>query len=415
MMMRQDTTNQESKAIVYEELESWVRVKIQGFIQDLLEEEVTELLGRQKHQRRDGVDAAEGYRNGYGKERKLSLSSGTIRVRRPRVRNLEERFESRILPLFVRRTKEVGELIPELYLHGLAQGDLELALRGLLGDGAPLSASSVGRLTAKWQVEFEQWQNRSLEGLEVVYLWVDGIYVKAGLEKEKACILVALAGLSDGSKVFVGLVAGYRESTESWSGLLRQLKQRGMNCPRLVIGDGHLGIWAALRQIWPEADEQRCWNHRILNILDKLPKKRQPQAKVMLKAIAYADSQKEAQRLKKVFQAWCRKHGCDPAAQLIDHGWEQMVRFYHYPKPHWIHLRTSNPVESPFSTVRLRTEASRRYKKVQSATAIIWKTLMVAETRFRRLNAPELLTDVFQGATYVDGVRVDELEKEVAA
>jgi transposase-like protein len=415
MNQRENTRRSQEETIVFEELESWVRGRIQSWIQDLLEDEVTEMLGRSKSERRATVDAQPGYRNGYGKPRKLTLSNGTITVKRPRVRDLEERFESRILPLFARRTKEVGEMIPELYLHGLAQGDFELALRGLLGDGAPLSTSSIGRLTAKWQTEFEQWQSRSLAGLEVVYLWVDGIYVKAGLEKEKACILVALAGLSDGSKVFVGFQTGYRESTESWAGLLRDLKKRGMNSPRLVIGDGHLGIWAALRQVFPQAQEQRCWNHRFLNILDKLPKKLQAQAKLMLKQIPYATTKKEAERLKGVFQAWCRKHGCPEAAHLIDQDWDQMVTFYQFPKEHWRHLRTSNPVESPFSAVRLRTDAARRYKKTQPATALIWKTLMIVQKHFRRLNAPELLKDVFDGAIYVDGIRINDLETEVAA
>ena len=415
MMMKEDAQRTKEETIVFEELESWVRGRIQTWIQDLLEEEVTEMLGRGKSERRATVDAAPGYRNGYGKPRKLTLSKGPITVKRPRVRDLEERMESRILPLFARRTKEVGEVLPELYLHGLAQGDFELALRGLLGDGAPLSASSIGRLTAKWQTEFEQWQSQSLAGLEVVYLWVDGIYVKAGLEKEKACILVALAGLSDGSKVFVGFQAGYRESTESWAGLLRDLKKRGMNRPRLVSGDGHLGIWAALRQVWPQAQEQRCWNHRLMNILDRLPKKQQEQAKLMLKQIPYASTKKEAERLKGVFQAWCRKQGYQEAALLIDHDWDQMVTFYQFPKQHWLHLRTSNPVESPFSAVRLRTEAARRYKKTQTATALIWKTLMIVQKHFRKLNAPDLLKDVFDGATYVDGIRVNELETEVAA
>jgi transposase-like protein len=400
---------------MFEELGNWVRGRIQSWIQDLLEEEVTQMLGRGKSERRAAVDATRGYRNGYGKPRKLALSHGTITVKRPRVRDLEERMESRILPLFARRTKEVGEMLPELYLHGLAQGDFEMALRGPLGDGAPLSANSIGRLTAKWQTEVEQWQSQSLAGLDVVYLWVDGIYVKAGLEKEKACILVALAGLSDGSKVVVGFQTGYRESTESWAALLRDLKKRGMTCPRLVIGDGHRGIWAALRQVWPQAQEQRCWNHRFMNILDKLPKKLQPQAKLMLKPIPYAATKKEAERLRGVFQAWCRKHDCEEAARVIDHDWDQMVTFYHFPKEHWVHRRTSNQVESPFSAVRLRTDAARRYKKTQTATALIWKTLMIVQKHFRKLNAPELLKDVFDGAPYVDGIRVNDLETEVAA
>ena len=210
---------------------------------------------------------------------------GTITLRRPRVRGLEERFESRILPLFARRTKEVAELLPELYLHGLAEGDFELALRGLLGEEAPLSARTVARLKERWQAEWEAWRTRRLDGLRVVYLWVDGVYVKAGLERERAALLVAVAGLVDGRKEVVAVVPGYRESVASWSEVLRDLRDRGMNAPRLVIGDGHLGIWGALRNVWPEAEEQRCWNHKVLNVLEQLPRHQQAVAKPMLGAI----------------------------------------------------------------------------------------------------------------------------------
>lgn len=328
---------------------------------------------------------------------------------------MDERFESRVLLLFQRRTRKVSELIPELYLHGLSQGDFDLALRGLLGDEAALSASTVARLKARWQLEYEQWKSRPLEGLEVVYLWVDGVYVRAGLEREKACLLVAIAGLSDGSKTIVALQAGFRESTESWGGLLRDLKQRGMNVPRLVIGDGHLGIWAGLRGIYPQSSEQRCWNHRIVNLLDRVPKKKQAEARELLKQIPYARSRKEAESHKQKFQSWCDRNQCQQAREMIERDWERMMTFYSYPREHWKHLRTSNIVESPFSAVRLRTEASRRYKKVENATALIWKVMMVAEKKFRRLDAPELLKEVYEGAIYKDGLRVkSEVEKEAA-
>jgi len=204
------------------------------------------------------VDAPAGYRNGLGEARQLTLGSGTVQVRRPQVRGLEQRFVSRVLPLFARRSAQVSELLPELYLPGLAEGDFDLALRGLLGEEAPLSASTVARLKQKWQAELAAWQTRPLEGLEVVYLWVDGVYVKAGLEDRKAALLVALAGLSDGRKVVLALQAGARESLESWGRLLRDLQARGLPPPRLVIGDGHLGIWGALRGLYPQAQEQRC-------------------------------------------------------------------------------------------------------------------------------------------------------------
>ena len=418
MTTRELTNKSAAPIVVFQELEAWLRGKMQDLIQDVLEEEVTEFLGRRKSERKPEVDAPSGYRNGHGTPRQLSLTNGTIEVKRPRVRDVEERFTSRLLPLFVRRTKEVAELLPELYLHGLSQGDFELALRGLLGEGAPLSESSIARLKTKWQTEYDTWNGRGLEDLEVVYLWVDGVYVKAGLEKEKACMLVALAGLSDGRKVFLGMQAGHRESTESWATLLRSLRTRGLRAPKLVVGDGHLGIWAAMRSVWPEADEQRCWNHRFMNILDKLPKKLQGQGKLLLRAIPQAATLKEAERLKKAFVEWSQAKGCPEAAKTIEQDWARMVTFYKFPKEHWQHLRTSNVIESPFSRVRLRTDASRRYKRVENATAMIWKTLMVGEQKFRRLNAPELLKDVFGGAHYADGVRVKEeidTDEEAAA
>ena len=242
-MEKVNTQGQYPSSVTWDQLEGWARGKVQELIQTLLEEEVTELLGRRRSQRREQVDGPTGYRNGYGKERNLTLSCGTITLRRPRVRGLEERFESRVLPLFVRRTREVNQLIPELYLHGLAQGDFDLALRGLLGEEAPVSASTVVRLKEKWQGEQQEWKQRRLDELEVVYLWADGVYVKAGLEKNKAALLVILAGLSDGRKVILAVEPGYRESTESWSAVLRDLKNRGMNCPRLAAGAGNLGLW----------------------------------------------------------------------------------------------------------------------------------------------------------------------------
>jgi putative transposase len=399
----------------WDHIEGWARIKIQEFLQGVLEEEVTELLGREKSERRKGVDSPPGYRNGYGKPRRLTLSNGTITLLRPRVRGLEERFESRILPLFARRTKEVRDLLPELYLHGLAEGDFEMALRGLLGDGAPLSPNSIARLKAKWESEYEEWSKRRLDDLEVTYLWVDGVYVKAGLEKNKAALLVVLAAAADGHKEVVAVVPGHRESTESWSEVLRDLKARGMRAPRLVVGDGHLGIWGGLRNVYPESEEQRCWNHRIVNIMNKVPKRHQRQALIWLRRLPYAETRREAVRLKGKFQVWCRERGFADAADLIDKDWDRMVTFYEFPKEHWRHLRTTNPIESPFAALRLRTDAARRYKKVENATTVIWKMLMIAERRFRRLRSPELVRDVYLGRKYEDGERIHEdLRKDAA-
>ena len=400
---------------VWESLEGFARQGVQRLLQQVLEEEVEQALGRARYERRDGVDVTPGYRNGFGKPRRLSALAGTITVRRPRVRGLEARFESRLLPLFKRRTEEVGRLLPELYLHGLAQGDFELALRGLLGEAAPLSAPSIARLKASWQREYDTWKRRRLDDLEPVYMWADGIYVKAGLEKDKAAMLVVIAGLRDGRKVVLAVESGYRESTESWAALLRDLKARGLRAPRLLVADGHLGIWGALGAVFPMVSEQRCWNHRLVNVLDTLPKKLQVEARALLTQIPYAQTRAEAERQKRAFQAWATKQGVTAAGRRLEEDWDRLVTFYAFPKEHWKHLRTTNVVESPFAAVRLRTAAAKRFKKVENATAIIWKTLLVAEQRFRRLDAPECLPEVAEGVVYVDGVREQRGNAKAAA
>ncbi len=391
----------------YDYLEEWVRLKVQEFIQEILEEEVEGFLGRKRYERRKGVDCVCGWRNGYGKPRRFALKTGTIEIRRPRLRNLEERFQSRIIPLFQRRTKEVGELMMELYLHGLSKGDFELALRGLLGDSAPLSRTSIQRLKAKWEREYSEWKEKDLSNLEVVYLWADGIFVKAGIGRDKAALLVVIGVLKDGQKKILAVESGWRESKESWAEVLRDLKRRGLRAPKLLIADGHLGIWGALAEIWPETKEQRCWNHKILNVLDKLPKSVQARAREYLCKIPYAESRRECERLKEKFK---RIFADDypKAVEVLERDWERMITFYEFPKEHWRHIRTTNVVESPFSAVRLRTDVARRFKNVKNAECLIWKVLMVAEKRFRKLSAPELLVDVYNGVKYVDGKREEE-------
>ena len=404
---------EQPSVVVYEHIEGFARLSIQKLLQQVLEEEVENLLGRLRSERRD-PDSPSGYRNGYGKDRRLSTTIGTVTVRRPRVRNTDEPFVSQVLPLFQRRTKEVGQLLPQLYLHGLSSGDFELAMRGLLGEGAPLSASSIARLRDSWTAEFITWKQRSLKDKQIVYVWVDGIYVKAGLEKEKAALLVVIGALADGSKEVLAVECGQRESEASWSSILRDLKARGMNCPRLVMGDGHLGIWSALANVYPDASEQRCWNHRMRNVLDCVGKKRQGEAKELLRKVMYAASRKEAEAAKKVFCEWARSYQYEKAAALLDVDWDRMIAYYSFPKEHWKHLRTTNIIESPFASVRLRTAASKRFKRVAGATAMIWKLLMVAERTFRKLNAPHLLPHVMAGLRYEDGELIGQPAPERA-
>ena len=403
--MKEKTTSTEAASTVcYEMIESKARSRIQAWLQDLLEAEVTEFLGRAKSQRR-GDDTVTGYRNGYGRPRRVALTAGTITVRRPRMRNLAERFESRVLPLFKRRTAELGAMLPELYLHGLASGDFELALRGLLGEGAPLSASSLGRLKGAWQAEYDTWRRADLGELELVYWWADGLYVKAGLADRKAALLIIVGATASGEKVLLACQAGERESKESWLRVLRDLRERGLKFPRLTVADGHLGIWAALGEASPAGDEQRCWNHKIVNVLDVLPKKEQPEATQRLRAMMYAPSRSACERKRDEFLLRFKKTDAKACATLT-RDWERLVTFFDYPREHWLHLRTTNIVESPFAAVRLRTDASRRFKKTENAEAMIWKLLRVAEQSWRALNAPKLMRDVYDGKRFKDGVAV---------
>jgi transposase-like protein len=398
----------------WENLEAFVRDQIQTTMQAVLEEELSVFLGRGRSERRASVDPAAGYRNGHGKPRRLALSCGTIELRRPRARNLEERFESRVLPLFARQSREVSALLPELYLHGLSKGDFELALRGLLGDGATLSPGSIERLRGKWQADYDTWCTRDLSDRELVYVWADGVYVKAGLEKEKAALLVVIGAMADGRKEVLAVVPGYRESTESWKTLFADLKKRGLNVPKLMVADGAAGAWSAASQVWPETKEQRCWNHKIVNVIDALPKKLQAMASALLCVIPYAKTRAEALKLREKFaRAFRRTH--PRAVEILERDWDRMVAFYDFPKEHWKHLRTTNVVESPFAAVRLRTDAAKRFKKTANATAMIWRLLLVAEKRFRKIDAPSLASAVYRGVVFEDGMKVVKQNQRVAA
>src|SRR5688572_25290615 len=398
---------------VWEAIETHLRARMQELLQDMLMEEADELLARARYQRR-APDNPKVYRNGFGKPRRVSTTMGTLTVQRPRIRGLEERFESLILPFFTRRTKEVGELLPELYLHGLAHGDFELALRGLLGEGAPLSGASIARLKADWQQQYEVWASRSLADLDIVYCWADGLYVKAGLEGGKAALLVIIGATRTGEKVLLSVTSGHRESTESWARVLRDLKARGVAAIRLMIADGHLGIWSALAQIYPECAEQRCWNHKIVNVLDEVPPTKQAPVKQWLRKMMYAETREQCEELRdKCIKQHRAKYPKTMAA--LERDWDRMVTYYEFPAEHWIHLRTTNVVESPFAAVRLRTNAGKRYKKTENATALIWKLLMVAAKSFRRLNAPHLLAVVATGGKYVNGKPVHAAVERIAA
>ena len=395
--MKKEHSTSSPEPVAWETLEEFIRLQVQSTVQELLEEEVREHLGRERYERRGGK---KGYRNGHGKPRKVSLACGTIEVRRPRVRDLEERFESRVLPLFARQSSKVKGVLPELYLEGLALRDFDRALRGLLGDGASLSPSSIARLKEHWLDEFDAWRNEPIDE-DIVYLWADGIYVKAGLEKDKAAVLVVIGVTKAGVKRVLAVEDGYRESTDSWKEVLWSLMRRGMDVPSAVIADGGLGLWAAIGELGWKCKEQRCWNHKICNVRDALPRRMQKAATQLVRKIPQSETVEEAIRWRDDFVERYQAHpkACE---RLLD-DWERMVAFYELPKEHWRALRTTNVVESPFQVVRLRTGAARRFKKVENATAVLWKLLMIAETGFKTFDGVRLLEDVAEGQTYVNG------------
>ena len=283
-------------------------------------------------------------------------------------------------------------MLPELYLHGLAEGDFELAMRGLLGEGAPLSKSSIRRLRAGWTAEFEAGRGASLADREVVYVWADGIYVKAGLERDKAALLVVLGAMRDGTKEVLALRSGYRESVESWSEVLRELKARGIEAPRLLMADGNAAIWGAVRQVWPEAGEQRCWNHKMRNVLDRLPKREQNEAKELLRAVVYAPTRAEAVKARQAFARSATGRGIRKPWTVLEDDWDRMVTFYDFPEDT---LEASAHDERGREPVCFGTAPHHGSETIQAGRERHGPDLeapdLVAEKRFRRLDAPHLL------------------------
>ena len=354
-------------------------------------------------------------RNGRARERKLTVGSGTVPIRAPRVNDKRldtatgerRKFSSRLLPAYARRSPKVTEVLPVLYLHGLSTGDFEPALRDLLGeDAAGLSPTSISRLTKAWQAEHEQFRSRSLRFHRYAYLFVDGVHVSVRLgEDDRLCLLVVIGVREDGVKELLAVEDGYRESTDSWAAVLRDLRDRGLNEPRLVTGDGALGAWAALRDVFPEAGEQRCWVHKIANVLDALPKRLQPRAKTLLHEMMEAPTERDARSAREQFRGEFEAKYPKAVAKL-DRDWKALTAFYSFPAEHWRHLRTTNPVESSFATVKLRTRVTKGAGSKAAALGMAFKLLKTAEERWRRFNGHELV--VLAGAQFTDGIRVPD-------
>jgi transposase-like protein len=349
-------------------------------------------------------------RNGYHAEREVATAAGAVPVRQPRVNDKRtdeatgerQRFSSAILPAWARKSPQVAEVLPLLYLHGLSSSDFGPALEQFLGSAAGLSAGTITRLTAQWQDDAEAFGKRSLADTDFVYVWVDGIHLKVRLEQDKVCLLVMIGVRADGAKELVALADGFRESSESWADLLRSCKRRGMRAPVLAVGDGALGFWKALREVFPQTKEQRCWFHVQGNVLAAMPKSAHPGAKAALAEIYNAEDKDHALKAATAFQADYGAKWPKAVAKITEH-LDVLLAFYDFPAEHWIHLRTTNPIESTFATVRLRQRVTKGPGSRAAGVAMAFKLIESAQARWRAVNAPHLVALVRAGATFEKG------------
>lgn len=362
-------------------------------------------------------------RNGHARPRTITTGSGPIEIRAPRVNDRrvdaetgeKAKFKSSIVPPWARKSPKVAEVLPLLYLHGLSTGDFAPALAEFFGSGAGLSPSVITRLSVQWQAEHRAFMDRDLSDRDYVYCWVDGVHFNVRLDQDRLCCLVIVGVRLDGTKELVALADGYRESTDSWADLLRDLRRRGMRAPMIAVGDGALGFWAALRDVWPETREQRDWVHKVANVLDALPKSVQTTAKKMLAEIRDAEDRDHAVTAAKRFDAEFRPKW-PKAADKIRDDLDRLLTFYDFPAEHWVHLKTSNPIESTFSTVRLRTRVTKGPGSRAAGLAMAFKLIESAQDRWRAVNGPHLVALVRTGAVFKKGVLVENpTEDQVAA
>lgn len=376
-------------------------------LREAVEAEVADYIERHAGERDPRTGLRRVVRNGHLPEREILSGVGPIPVRQPRVRDQREgmKFTSAILPPYFRRTPSLEALIPTLYLKGVSTNDFPEALCAILGEGAKgLSASTIVRLKEVWEKEYETWQERDLTGKRYVYFWVDGVYFNVRLTDERPCVLVIVGALEDGTKELVALMDGERESALSWKELLLDLKRRGLEVgPEVSVGDGALGFWAALDEVFPKCRRQRCWVHKTANVLDKMPKSVQPAAKAMLHRMYQEETKEEALKL---YEEFLGLYGakCPKACACLEKDKEDLFTFYDFPAEHWGHLRTTNPIESSFATVRHRHRQTKGNGSRAATLAMAHKLVMEAERHWRKLNGHELMVKVIEGVKFVDGV-----------
>jgi transposase-like protein len=395
-----DILRQGARKLLAQALETEIEIFINQY------KELTDQMGRQRI-----------VRNGHLPEREIQTGIGAVPVKAPRIRDRHAnpskriKFSSSILPPYLRKTKSMEQLIPWLYLKGISTGDFTDALAALVGKDAPgLSATTISRLKTVWEQDLQVWQKRDLLNKHYVYFWADGIYCNVRMD-DKQCLLVIIGATKDGNKELVAIDGGFRESELSWTQLLTDLKSRGLKTgPKLCVGDGSLGFWKALSKVYPDSRWQRCWVHKVANVLNKLPKSLQPQAKQKLHNIWHADDKDEAERL---FNDFIQVYGAKypKAAKCLEKDRDALLTFYDFPAEHWRHIRTTNPIESTFATVRLRTAKVRGCFSANTVITMAFKLCQCAEKRWIRLHHPERLAEVIKGVKFVNGIE----EKRIAA
>jgi transposase-like protein len=401
---------------ISETLEEVVREGARQMLERALCAEVDAYLGRRRYDRAD--DDFSGYRNGFARDREIAIGSWAVEVRQPRVSDVPGHippFRSSILPRGRALSAATQRLFARLYLEGMSSGDFEPAFREILGTRAPLSSSTILRLKDAWQADYATWRVRPIRD-RFAYIWADGIYYGVGDEQEHSCLLVVIGARADGRKELLAIELGYRESTSSWADVLRSLRDRGLVAPLVAIGDGALGLWAALRDVFPETRHQRCWNHRAMNLSDKVPKRLQPELRHRLRAVWNAPCRHECELRRDELARWLHARGQDPAAETLFRDWDDFTTFFDFPAEHWIHLRTSNPVESTFAGVRLRTNVTKRMRRRENALYLVFKIAERLEKSWRPLNGGlTIMTLVLAGHRFIDGVYVQPAREEVSA
>jgi putative transposase len=405
--------DEQARGELHADLDELAREGARRMLAAALEAEVDDYLAAHAAERDEGGRRLV-VRNGHAREREVTTVAGSIPVRAPRVDDRRTdpvsgermRFRSVLLPPWCRRSPKVAEVLPLLYLHGLSTGDFVPALEAFFGSAAGLSAAAVGRLLVGWQADYQAFCGRDLADRDYVYVWADGVHFRVRLEQARLCCLVVVGVRADGTKELVAVADGERESTESWSELLRDLRRRGMRAPVVAVGDGALGLWAALRDVFPETHHQRDWVHKVANVLGCLPKAVQAGARKALSEIRDAPDRDHASRAIEVF---ARDYGVKwpkAAAKVVDDA-EELLTFFDFPAEHWVHLKTSNPIESTFATVRLRTRVTKGPGSKAAGLAMAFKLLEAAQDRWRAVNGPHLVALVRAGARFDKGVMVE--------